>query len=73
MLFMASFNTTHILRDPFDPQKMLVKRIVAMKGDLVKTLPPYHSKEVYIPEGYIWVEGAKYQIYGASLSCLGPR
>lgn len=45
------------LRDPINGRKMLVKRIVAVAGDVVKTLPPYPDAEVFIPEGHVWVEG----------------
>jgi len=34
-----------------------VKRIVALEGDIVKTLPPYPDTEVTIPPGHVWVEG----------------
>lgn len=37
--------------------KLIVKRIVALPGDTVKTLPPYPDVEVRIPEGHAWVEG----------------
>ncbi|KAG2042974.1 peptidase S24/S26A/S26B/S26C [Suillus americanus] len=45
------------LRDPLDSRKMIVKRIVAVAGDVVKTLPPYPDPEVFVPEGHVWVEG----------------
>ncbi|KAG2135950.1 peptidase S24/S26A/S26B/S26C [Suillus bovinus] len=45
------------LRDPLDSRKMIVKRVVAVAGDVVKTLPPYPDAEVFIPEGHVWVEG----------------
>ncbi|EKM59380.1 uncharacterized protein PHACADRAFT_86447 [Phanerochaete carnosa HHB-10118-sp] len=37
--------------------KLIVKRIVALPGDTIKTLPPYPDAEVHIPEGHAWVEG----------------
>jgi signal peptidase I len=46
-----------LFRDPLDSKKMLVKRIVAVAGDVVKTLPPYPDAEVFVPEGHVWVEG----------------
>ncbi|KAF9226437.1 LexA/Signal peptidase [Gyrodon lividus] len=45
------------LRDPIDNRKMIVKRVMAVSGDIVKTLPPYPNAEVLVPEGHIWVEG----------------
>ncbi|KAF8735040.1 hypothetical protein AX14_002854 [Amanita brunnescens Koide BX004] len=45
------------LRSPFDPTRTLVKRIVAMEGDIVKTRPPCPEPEVSVPTGHIWIEG----------------
>ena len=36
---------------------MLVKRILALEGDVVKTLPPYPDQEIVVPQGHVWVEG----------------
>jgi inner membrane protease subunit 2 len=36
---------------------LVTKRIVALEGDIVKTLPPWKDKTVRIPEGHVWVEG----------------
>ncbi|CAL1701412.1 unnamed protein product [Somion occarium] len=44
------------IKSPYD-SKLLVKRIVALHGDKIKTLPSYPDPEVKIPEGYAWVEG----------------
>ena len=35
----------------------VTKRIVAMEGDIVRTLPPWEDKTVRIPKGHVWVEG----------------
>jgi len=45
------------LRSPTNPKQLLVKRIIALAGDTVKTLPPYPDAEVTIPPGHVWVEG----------------
>ncbi|KAF8165461.1 peptidase S24/S26A/S26B/S26C [Crassisporium funariophilum] len=45
------------LCSPEDPNRTLIKRIVAVEGDVVQTLPPYPDKEVIVPPGYVWVEG----------------
>jgi len=45
------------LKSPINPKILLVKRIVALAGDIVTTLPPYPDKEVTIPPGHVWVEG----------------
>ncbi|KAI0774382.1 LexA/Signal peptidase [Fomes fomentarius] len=44
------------LKSPLD-SKLVVKRIIALDGDVVKTLPPYPDAEVRIPPGHAWVEG----------------
>lgn len=44
-------------RSPLNPKHLLVKRVVAVEGDTVKTLPPYPDFEVTIPQGHVWVEG----------------
>ncbi|KAI0321837.1 peptidase S24/S26A/S26B/S26C, partial [Amylostereum chailletii] len=42
---------------PHEVNKLLVKRLIALPGDKVKTLPPYPDKEVVIPTGHAWLEG----------------
>jgi signal peptidase I len=49
--------TYFLIRSPIDPKILLVKRIVALEGDIVKTLPPYPDTEVTIPPGHVWLEG----------------
>ncbi|KAI0750916.1 peptidase S24/S26A/S26B/S26C [Daedaleopsis nitida] len=44
------------LKSPID-SKLVVKRIIALEGDTVKTLPPYPDAEVCVPPGHAWVEG----------------
>ncbi|KAJ7937170.1 signal peptidase [Mycena leptocephala] len=45
------------LKSPHDAKIELVKRITAIEGDIVRTLPPYPDPEVRVPKGHIWVEG----------------
>ncbi|KXN83735.1 Mitochondrial inner membrane protease subunit 2 [Leucoagaricus sp. SymC.cos] len=45
------------LRCPDDPNRVLIKRIIALEGDTVKTRPPYPNPEVKVPQGHVWVEG----------------
>ncbi|KAF5393648.1 hypothetical protein D9757_000133 [Collybiopsis confluens] len=45
------------LHSPEDRGRVLVKRIIALAGDQVKTLPPYPDPEVVVPQGHAWVEG----------------
>ncbi|KAG2013787.1 signal peptidase I family protein [Coprinopsis cinerea AmutBmut pab1-1] len=49
-----------VLKSPMDPNYKLIKRIVAIEGDIVQTLPPYPIKEVVVPKGHVWVEGDDY-------------
>ncbi|KAF9534795.1 peptidase S24/S26A/S26B/S26C [Crepidotus variabilis] len=44
-------------RSPENPSRILIKRIIGVEGDTVKTLPPYPDKEVDVPQGHVWVEG----------------
>ncbi|KAF8493518.1 peptidase S24/S26A/S26B/S26C [Gautieria morchelliformis] len=44
------------LSSPVAPKTYLVKRIIALEGDLVQTLT-YPEPEVIVPQGYAWVEG----------------
>ncbi|EPX71026.1 inner membrane peptidase complex catalytic subunit 2 [Schizosaccharomyces octosporus yFS286] len=60
-----------ILRSPEDPQKLLVKRILAVEDDLVKTRPPKSTRFVPIPEGHVWVEGDE-QFHSIDSNKFGP-
>ncbi|CAH2093474.1 unnamed protein product [Euphydryas editha] len=44
------------LVSPKDPNQKIIKRVVALEGDVVSTLG-YKSKYVRVPEGHCWVEG----------------
>ncbi|KAG5718750.1 hypothetical protein E4T56_gene2634 [Termitomyces sp. T112] len=46
-----------VLRSPDNAKHKLVKRIVALEGDLVHTLAPYPESAVRIPRGHVWVQG----------------
>jgi len=46
-----------INRNPNDPEKITVKRIIGLEGDVVRTRPPYPHEYVQVPEGHVWVEG----------------
>jgi len=45
-----------VLRSP-TTNELIVKRILALEGDKVHTLPPYPDAVVRIPGGHVWVEG----------------
>ncbi|RCI10353.1 hypothetical protein L249_4378 [Ophiocordyceps polyrhachis-furcata BCC 54312] len=42
---------------PYDPESVLVKRVVALPGDVVQTKPPYQFPLQRVPQGHVWVEG----------------
>ena len=36
---------------------LVTKRIIALEGDIVRTLHPWKDKTVRVPQGHAWVEG----------------
>ncbi|KAG6224219.1 hypothetical protein E4U34_000477 [Claviceps purpurea] len=44
-------------RSPTNPENEVVKRVVALEGDVIKTKHPYPIATVRIPENHVWVEG----------------
>ncbi|MCJ1259970.1 hypothetical protein MMC24_007810 [Lignoscripta atroalba] len=42
---------------PYRPENMIVKRVIALEGDQVRTRAPYPFPRETIPEGHVWVEG----------------
>lgn len=42
---------------PDQPNKVVIKRIVALEGDVVQTRSPYPEAHVRVPRGHCWVEG----------------
>lgn len=56
------FFLTSGYRSPEDPKRILIKRILATEGDIVKTLPPYPDREVLVPKGHVWIEGIYHYI-----------
>lgn len=35
----------------------VVKRIIGLEGDLIKTREPYKVSTIQVPAGHVWVEG----------------
>jgi mitochondrial inner membrane protease subunit 2 len=35
----------------------VIKRVIALEGDVVRTKKPYFQPEVRVPQGHVWVEG----------------
>lgn len=46
-----------LVRSPFNPDRVVVKRVVAVEGDEVLTKQPYPFPQEIVPKGHIWVEG----------------
>ncbi|KAK4165950.1 mitochondrial inner membrane protease [Cladorrhinum sp. PSN259] len=46
-----------VFRSPTDPNKIAVKRIIALEGDVVRTKGTYPYPSVCVQEGHVWVEG----------------
>ena len=44
-------------RSPNSPEKMVIKRVVALEGDTVTTKSPYPFPKATVPLGHVWVEG----------------
>ncbi|XP_010078525.1 PREDICTED: mitochondrial inner membrane protease subunit 2-like, partial [Pterocles gutturalis] len=46
----------HGKRSPRNPEQKIIKRVIALEGDIIKTIG-YKKKYVKVPHGHIWVEG----------------
>ncbi|KAH8028008.1 hypothetical protein HPB51_012594 [Rhipicephalus microplus] len=49
-------NTNFCCRSPRDPTQRLIKRVVAVEGDTIRTLG-YRERLVTVPRGHCWLEG----------------
>ncbi|KAE8615840.1 hypothetical protein XENTR_v10008634, partial [Xenopus tropicalis] len=43
-------------RSPKNPEQKIIKRVIALEGDIVKTLG-HKTRYVKVPRGHMWVEG----------------
>ncbi|XP_057360653.1 mitochondrial inner membrane protease subunit 2 isoform X3 [Manis pentadactyla] len=43
-------------RSPKNPEQKIIKRVIALEGDIVKTMG-HKNRYVKVPRGHIWVEG----------------
>jgi inner membrane protease subunit 2 len=48
---------TRYIRSPNHPERLAIKRIIALEGDKVDTKAPYPYPTAQVPEGHVWVEG----------------
>lgn len=46
-----------VFRSPLDPEKVVLKRVIAVEGDIVHTRAPCPVDKQEIPIGHVWVEG----------------
>lgn len=44
-------------RSPNNPERLAVKRVIALEGDEVRTLHHYPVDREIVPVGHVWVEG----------------
>ena len=51
-------NMLNLQRSPDEPNKLYVKRMIALPGDRVRTLD---SDVIQIPDGHCWIEGDNYR------------
>ncbi|XP_076064602.1 mitochondrial inner membrane protease subunit 2 isoform X1 [Oratosquilla oratoria] len=58
------------LISPKEPDQKLIKRVIALEGDLVKTIG-YKRKYLRVPEGHCWVEG-DHKGHSLDSNLLGP-
>ncbi|XP_074593764.1 mitochondrial inner membrane protease subunit 2-like [Brevipalpus obovatus] len=40
-----------------DPRQSLIKRVIGLEGDWIRSLPSYDEDIVEVPKGYCWLEG----------------
>ncbi|KAG0067712.1 hypothetical protein BGZ92_005072 [Podila epicladia] len=45
------------LARPDVPERTVIKRIVALEGDVVQTRAPYPEAHIRVPKGHCWIEG----------------
>ena len=53
-----------------DPDKFIVKRIIALEGDIIKNDKSNHN-DLLVPKGHCWVEGDNYRVSEDSIK-YGP-
>ncbi|KAG9242338.1 peptidase S24/S26A/S26B/S26C [Calycina marina] len=45
------------LWSPYNPDRMAIKRVVGLEGDMVYTRAPYPYQTAVVPKNHVWVEG----------------
>lgn len=59
-----------VLHSPLEPGKVVVKRVVALAGDVARPRAEYPKREVKIPVNHLWVEGDS--IHSVDSNTFGP-
>lgn len=44
-------------RSPMEPEKVVIKRVVGLEGDVIRTRKSCAERVVTVPQGQVWVEG----------------
>lgn len=57
---------------PTHPDKKVVKRVVALEGDIVYTRPPFPEPTIRVPAGHVWVEGDGGERLSVDSNTYGP-
>ncbi|KAH8681265.1 peptidase S24/S26A/S26B/S26C [Xylariales sp. PMI_506] len=60
------------LWSPVKPEEQVVKRIVGLEGDVIKTRPPYAVPTIRVPPGHVWVEGDAGPTNSVDSNTYGP-
>ncbi|KAI7826605.1 peptidase S24/S26A/S26B/S26C [Gamsiella multidivaricata] len=59
------------LRHPDQPDRIIIKRIVALEGDIIQTRSPYPEAHVRVPRGHCWIEGDE-MFHSKDSNSFGP-
>lgn len=55
-----------VFKSPRDPSLLMIKRIIGVEGDRVRTLPRCNDDYVSVPKGHVWVEGDHHHSFDSS-------
>ncbi|KAK9465288.1 peptidase S24/S26A/S26B/S26C [Lipomyces arxii] len=59
-----------VLRNPRDGESSVVKRIIGLEGDRIKTKYPYPKSRCIVPARHVWIEGDN--IHSVDSNTYGP-
>eukprot|EP00775_Hariotina_reticulata_P006100 gene6100-6338_t len=61
-----------VLWAPDNPHQQIIKRLLAVEGDVLVENPGIKTSAVDIPQGRCWIEGDNVAMSGDSKSAFGP-